>query len=242
MSLISPKTFVYDDLKWHRKQRMNFYHCIKPLCSISRVFGLLPFTIDLDPNGNIKRARVSVSNACWFICFIAATVVAFYFVETATVQQADLESSVLFVSEQLFWFSGIFMLFLSMILDMLNRNRLVKILQDFIAFDESVRKKTLHSIQHSWKMILFLLVDRIIWNFHQFQTHQKPNLSSHCYVHCNSTNLGIDIGFLFTMQSCDRLRCIDALFGTFCVLLAKFSLRLRHPSIPGKYFVYFFYE
>lgn len=118
-----------------QKKQLNFYDCIQPACRISRIFGLFPFSISFDSADQVQ-AKVGIFNAVWFICSIVINTVLSCIVLSSPNDESD--SQVLLLFDWLFWIFGPLMLALSIALDMLNRNRLQKIVSNFMEFDQNV--------------------------------------------------------------------------------------------------------
>lgn len=52
--------------KWFYSGKNNFAYTIRPICYISRIVGLFPFTIIHDLNGDVQEARVTLLDFLWF--------------------------------------------------------------------------------------------------------------------------------------------------------------------------------
>lgn len=125
-----------------RKNRLDFYDCVRPIYVMNRIFGLLPFTVDFDSDGNIERARVGTFDLIWFISFTAIYMAIQSLVDSSTKGASDFESSVLLIFDRLFWIVGCTKMFMAIILDMLNRHRFIKLLKNFLVFDKNVNERT----------------------------------------------------------------------------------------------------
>lgn len=125
-----------------RKRKVNFYDAIRPAFIVSRIFGLLPYTIHFDSNGDIERATVGAFNAIYFACSIAVILLFSYSLQAAFYSKIPFsqDSAILYIADRLFGIYGFVMWLLFVVLDMLNRNRLTKIFKKVIAFDDNVRK------------------------------------------------------------------------------------------------------
>lgn len=55
-----------DQTQTARAPQINFSECFRPIYIFSRIFGLLPYTIECDANDDIKNTRVKMFD---FICF-----------------------------------------------------------------------------------------------------------------------------------------------------------------------------
>lgn len=128
-----------------RKKAFNLFDCIKPTYIAARVFGQLPFTIHCNSNGELTRASVGAFDVLWFIGAIILNLVCVYFTLSSLQISFVIESSVLLNGSRLITIFGFLMAPIFIVLDMINRNRLVKILRDLSNFDDNVRKFRLSS-------------------------------------------------------------------------------------------------
>lgn len=118
--------------------RTNFYDCLKSVNVMSKVLGLMPFTIHFHQNGRIDRTSTGVFDVIWFFCSITINTLLAYFVQNSSRSTANSESTVAHLSDRIVWFSELLMTLSSIILAMCNRRRYSRILQDFIDFDREV--------------------------------------------------------------------------------------------------------
>lgn len=123
------------------RKALNFYESIKSEIITSRIFGLTPFTLDLDSSGNPEKTSIGVFDGIWFIGSIAINLMFSYLVlDSLAKSNADTESPVLHLSEWFFNILGISLWVISIVLDMVNRNRFIKIIRDFMVLDKKVMK------------------------------------------------------------------------------------------------------
>lgn len=110
-------------------------HSFQPVYYFSRFSGLLPFTIAYDSNGSMEKARVYLFDIFWClisICLYLAGLVYAY----EDVKNAHKHTSIMyFIVHVPCLLCGP----VCIALDMLNRKRLVNILDNFIIFDREVR-------------------------------------------------------------------------------------------------------
>lgn len=131
---------AFADEKKKTKKELSFYDCMRPVYISTRIFGLSPFVPIYDSSGNVLGARVRIFDAVWFVGAIAINL-GLSFLMFMTIRPPDVtESSVLFISGQIFSIFNFIMIPLSIVLDMVNRNRLIASLRDLMAFDKNVRK------------------------------------------------------------------------------------------------------
>lgn len=127
-------TFIY-----LRKRRVNtMTYCFEPFYIMSRICGLLPFTLHYDSRGKIKRANVSIFDAIWFIASIGIYLMFAYTLLIKIISFTQMGLTVYLIGMRIVIFAILLNVVLSITFDMLNRNLLVKILKDFINFDNNV--------------------------------------------------------------------------------------------------------
>lgn len=131
--------FPLTNAKVQRSERLNFYVCIKPLTVISKILGLMPYTIHVNRKSQIKKTSISVFNIIWFISCIMINLFLSYFVQKSSRAKANVASSVALFSDRFIWFAELFMYLSSIVLAMSNRNRFPTILQSIIDFDKEVK-------------------------------------------------------------------------------------------------------
>lgn len=137
MSSVSSETSLMTDINRLRMKRLNFYYSIRPAFVMSRLFGLLPFKINLDSNGNVKSVT---ANMQIFVVTLVLNLAMAYAIQYSPRTKIGFSNSIMYVQDRLFC-NAVFVLFLlSITLDVINRKRLVKIIRGFIAFDKNVRK------------------------------------------------------------------------------------------------------
>lgn len=158
------------------KRRLNFYDCVKFVCTLSGIFGLYTYKIHVDRNNRVERASVGIFNVISFVGYIATSLVLSYVVQHSSRSTAYADSTVVLLSDRFFWIFGLLMSVSSITLGMWNRHRFVKILQDLQTFDESVRFFCYLILKFSF-MRLFssaLFSDRIIWSFDGLRSYETP--------------------------------------------------------------------
>lgn len=114
-------------------------HGFQTIYYFSRCVGLWPFTITYHPNGSIKGVCVHLFDKFWFLLSISVYLASllYYYDRTKTQihKQKNYLSTLLFATSQmpLLLFGAV-----GIVMDILNRHRLVNILQKFIIFDRKV--------------------------------------------------------------------------------------------------------
>lgn len=126
----------------HTGKPLDFYDSVKPVLIISRVFGLLPFTLHRNTQGFIQKSKIYVFDVFWLILTIIVnlTLAIVYLPSIYETIDNTIDKSILFASGKIVFLFSLLKVVVEVLLDLLNRNRFVKIVKDFVKFDESVRK------------------------------------------------------------------------------------------------------
>lgn len=119
--------------------KLNFEYCIRPIYYMSRLCGLLPFSIARNSNGEIQAPRVKIFDFLFFtlsiIWYLFLTCNSFHDIQYWPNLN---KSQVLTVSNYSLLIMGLIFGGLTITMDMFNRSRLVDILKKFIKFDQNV--------------------------------------------------------------------------------------------------------
>lgn len=68
----------------------TFAHGFRPIYIISRAFGLMPFSITFQSNGDVQKSNVSKFDVLWFAIWLCLFLFGIWFVLTAAdIQQSD---------------------------------------------------------------------------------------------------------------------------------------------------------
>lgn len=119
---------------------VNFAYSFRPIYFFSRAFGLLPFSLIFDSKGDIERARVSVFDGLWFKVSVSLyLLMAFICYQNIELSQDQKASPILIVGDASFLIFGLIYDAVSIVFDMINRNKLVDILKMLTAFDNEVK-------------------------------------------------------------------------------------------------------
>lgn len=120
----------------------KFYACAQSVYILSRFVGLFPFSIKYDVNGHMKSVCVKIFDAIWFAGAISINLFFIYFtidfIKRSNSNQTP--STLSHFGAKIFLIFGLLNTSLSIVLDLLNRNRLLKISKDLFAFDAEVTK------------------------------------------------------------------------------------------------------
>lgn len=128
-------------------RKMDFWDGFKPVYYFSRAFGLLPFSIRRDANGEVQEPTVNKIDGVWFLFTIVVFLTASQFSHRYI--SAFNSSSQMYVSVLLDNFRLVLSLIFGAVmiaLDMLNRFKLVKLWKLFIIFDKEVRNTLLNFV------------------------------------------------------------------------------------------------
>lgn len=166
-----------------RAKSKKYQHSFQPIYYVLRFVGLWPFTINYNPNGSIKGARVSIFDGFWFIIAICLYLISLFYTCEFMKHQDPHKSN--YLSELLFYLSQIPTLLLggvNVVLDMFNRKSIVNVLQKFITFDNKVGLMITMNT-HNHKTITFWI---IVWSFaFEYFFH---NAGIHCGISFNYKN------------------------------------------------------
>lgn len=132
---------VFVDLKnkpLHQKT-INYVYSLQPIYLFLRTFGLLPFSIVRDINGEL-HARVRVFDIIWFVISICIYIFMAVFCWRAEDHyDTPNKSDTLFFVDAVLLTSFLITNILAIILDMYNRSKLIAILNWLTQFDNEVR-------------------------------------------------------------------------------------------------------
>lgn len=123
-----------------KSKDIDFFYSLRPIYFVSRLFGLLPFSIIRDSSGVVQNARVNSFDLIWF--FIALCI----YLSMAWICYKSVEARQERLSYTMVIGDGV-ILTLSLInsanmiiMDMFNRFKFIEILKKFSFFDDEVIK------------------------------------------------------------------------------------------------------
>lgn len=137
---MSSSNVVFIDEKKPLKKPLTFYDCSRPVYLMSRLFGLFPFTVHYDSNGCMQRAAVGAFDGVWFIGAITLNLFLAYLMLIQVKSSIEEKSSAKFIAGRIIFTVNFVMVVAFIVLDMINRHRLVNTIKEIIKFDTSVRK------------------------------------------------------------------------------------------------------
>lgn len=109
-----------------------------PMYRFSRTFGLMPFTLVADAKGNV-RAQIRLFDILWFIlCIYLCLMMAFVYYQNIQLPKGQHASSVLAYGNAFLTMLGLVYVITAVIMDMINRFKLIAILRMLNSFDNEV--------------------------------------------------------------------------------------------------------
>lgn len=141
-------------------RKLNFEQVFRPIYYFSRFAGVWPFSIIRNSNGNDRMAHCGPYDVLWLIvvlCFNLALALNAY--EQLREEQAKHVVHIRFIVESIFEMGSFLFITIGIVLDLINRNRLVDILKKFNAFDHEVSSALF------FKDFLFLQIEIQNWVF-----------------------------------------------------------------------------
>lgn len=123
-----------------RLRKFNFENVFRPVLQFLHIAGLWPFSIKHYSNGKIRRARVGFFDIAWSILILCFDlVIVFSTFKKLKSGRAKDENRIRFVVYNAFKMTFLLFGAFGILLDVINRNKLVDILQKFNTFDNEVR-------------------------------------------------------------------------------------------------------
>lgn len=117
---------------------LNIFHIFRRNYIKSRCFGLMPFTIRWNANNTIDGTIVTVFDILWFLAALGIYLTLAYFTVAMYLYSNLAKAMVLFIGRRIILFLGLIFGFINICMDMFNRNRIVKIFNDFYEFDQII--------------------------------------------------------------------------------------------------------
>lgn len=133
-----------------QKKKLNFMDSFRPVYYISRVFGLKPFSIIYDTNGDVQQSKITKFDCLWFMISMCIYVMMVIFVEVHT-------ESYLLMLGYIFTMIGAICSVLIIALDMCTRCEFVDILRKIMNFDKEVKKLKPIDFIHLHSSVLFFV-------------------------------------------------------------------------------------
>lgn len=118
----------------------NISDCIKTAHKAARIFGLLPYTINYSPHGEIVSSSIRCTDIVWFVISLTICILFAIFGSSSLTPTSDIRTTVLLLGGRIILICNVLLAVVSIILDSLNRNRLINLLKEISEFDKSVEK------------------------------------------------------------------------------------------------------
>lgn len=120
------------------RKSTNFFDCIKPIRIAARPFGLLSFSINYTPNGTIVSCQLRAFDIFYAVMHIILNLVFLVLIFVYFSAPNNMWDMILLSGMEFFLVSALLLAAVSIALDILNRNRLIEMLQKIHRFDEMV--------------------------------------------------------------------------------------------------------
>lgn len=130
-----------DSLKISQLKLMSFGSVFRPLHCLARSWGLAPFSIAIDSNGELQRPKIHLCDGLWafaitllYASFVNYSVEAFNFARTCL----DKETWILILCARILTIFAFVYGILTIIINLCNRFKLINMIKMFVRFDEEV--------------------------------------------------------------------------------------------------------
>lgn len=128
-------------------KKFNFEHVFRPVYYFLRFSGQWSFSIFHDSNGTIQKACIGFSDALWTILLVCAySAIVFSSYKKLMKGQEIFENRQRFVAENIFQIGSLVSGVFGIVLNVINRNKLVDIFKKFNTFDNEVSTRSLFPI------------------------------------------------------------------------------------------------
>lgn len=121
-----------------KSKDLDFFYSLRPLYYISRLFGLLPFSIVRDSNDIIQNARVNPFDLIWFLFAICIYLLMAWICYQSVELRQDRLSYTMVIGDGVILTLSLINCAKAIIMDMFNRFRFIEILKMFTFFDDEV--------------------------------------------------------------------------------------------------------
>lgn len=120
------------------RKSTNFFDCVKLLRFVARCYGLLSFSINYTSNREIKNCELRAFDLIYALTHIIMCLASFVFTLEYFTAPQNIWGMILLFGMEFLLISAILMAAVSIVLDILNRNRLIEMLQKIQQFDKLV--------------------------------------------------------------------------------------------------------
>lgn len=137
------KTFISSakaaGLKNNSSKDIGFASSFLSIYKFSRLFGLMPFTVTFDAKGNVNHPHIKLFDILWLtLCLYSCMMMAFTYYENFKLPQAQKISSILVFGNAFLIIFGVLWVIIIIIMDLMNRFKLIALLKMFNSFDKEV--------------------------------------------------------------------------------------------------------
>lgn len=138
----SKKLQVLTESPQIHRSKNDFAQSFRVVYIVSRVFGLMPFTVAYNVNGEIEKPTVTKLDAVWFLISICVYSVGIYSLSQLIFPRGEniYASPLVVLSDNISVMLGLILGLTCAIFDLYNRVKLINIVKHFIAFDKKVIK------------------------------------------------------------------------------------------------------
>lgn len=128
--------------KSQQTKSVIFNDTIRMAHKIARIFGQLPFSIKYVANDEIDGIYATTFDVIWFIMAIFGYLFLFYSIVTTFGVSGELQTLILFIVARVIVAGDLILSATAIVLDMINRFRLIRIAQELKSFDKEVNLST----------------------------------------------------------------------------------------------------
>lgn len=236
----SPDDRVETVGKRTQPKKLSFESGLRPYYYLSRVFGLMPFTIIHDANGEVQESRVNKRDVSWLAMsiFVHSSIGFITFRDMNIELEPKTSKYILAVGYNAMFAVIVALSICGMGMDMCNRFRLVGILKKFTKFDAEASQKFIRNAV-SIVLILHFLLQMLAFGvqFHYEKERRRSWLLCAVFVMVGSILMTIAAfsffvykseNFIFTLVKilAPRILCMFAL--NLPIILSTVLLRSLH--------------
>lgn len=116
----------------------SFMDSFKPVYFVLRLFGLRPYSINYDSNGEPQQPKITLFDGIWLVISLGIYAMMTFFVEGINYKRLSVEGFI-YVLGYIFTMYGIFCCILNVMIDVITRFKFVEILRRITIFDKEVR-------------------------------------------------------------------------------------------------------
>lgn len=154
IKIVKPSICNHDETNANvaQSKTFNFMDSFRPVYYVSRIFGLMPFSIICDINGEIQQSKITKFDGLWFVFSMCFHSLMAFFV------QGFIETKLNYLLGYVFEIFGITYCVLSLAFNMYNRSKFIDIIREITAFDIEVSNLLLSQFSISRKITFFVFI------------------------------------------------------------------------------------